>query len=386
MRNLHPIIALLSATFALCALAAAQPALSTPVTGGGGGRDLAAISIQDLVRMEGQGAFHLRGVGIVVGLPGTGDSGSELVLARPLAAAYANSGNPLPDLESLGKAKSAAIVWVSCEIPETGARADDRFTITVSAMHSATNLDGGELIIAPLRGPLPGSPVYAFASGRITVEDRAVPTVGKIRSGAQMVQDVLNPINRASFNLILREPFRSWQVAQTIATEVNGIYTDLADESTLRRPVATVIDDSMVRIDVPAEERGNPSNFITTILTKRFSPNLLDLPAQVIVNRRTGSIVITGDVEISAVMVNHRNLTITTTTPAAAAPDPAQAPRIATEQWTQFGSTARPSESARIQDLLAAFKQLDIPVEDQIAILAQIHRSGRLHARFIIDD
>jgi flagellar P-ring protein precursor FlgI len=379
MRNLHLIIALLSATLALALPSLAQPALGTSTA-----RDLAAISIQDLVRIEGQGAFQLRGVGIVVGLPGTGDSGSELVLARPLAAAYANSGNPLPDLEALGKAKSAAIVWVSCEIPETGARADDRFTITVSAMHSATNLDGGELIIAPLRGPLPGSPVYAFASGRITVEDPAIPTVGKVRSGAQMVQGVLNPINRASFNLILREPFRSWQVAQTISTEINGIYTDLADETTLRRPVATVVDDMTIRVDVPSEERASPSNFITTILTKRFSPNLLDLPAQVIVNRRTGSIVVTGDVEISAVMVNHKNLTITTTTPPPV-PSPTD-PLTSTSQWTQFGSTTRQSEQARIQDLLAAFKQLDIPVEDQISILAQIHRTGRLHARFIMDD
>ena len=85
-------------------------------------RDNPVISIQEMVRLDTQAASQLRGIGIVTGLKGTGDAGSELVLARPLAEVYANNGNPLGDLKDLAKAKAAAMVSIWCEIPESGGR------------------------------------------------------------------------------------------------------------------------------------------------------------------------------------------------------------------------------------------------------------------------
>jgi len=101
------------------------------------------------------------------------------------------------------------------------------------------------------------------------------------------------------------------------------------------------------------------------------------------VNERTGTIIVTGDVEVSAVTIGSDKLVITTITPP---PQPTpQDPLVSRTNWTEFGSTSTSAERARIQDLLEAFKQLNVPVKEQIQILGQINQTGRLHARFIRD-
>jgi len=378
---------------AMCALesaASAQPAadLAAGVSGlgaTGGGSTLPefppAMSIQDMVRIRGQGSTPLRGIGIVVGLRGTGDSGQELALARPLAEVHRNNGNPLPDLAELAKAKSAALVWLSCEVPETGARTDDRFDVTVSVMHSASSLLGGELIIAPLSGPLPGQGVFAMAAGPVTVENTAVPTVGRIRGGARMIRDIPMPRIEDELTLVIDPQFRGWTTARTIAGEINGAAVRL-DDQTPAPPIARVIDDTTVAVAIPPEERGEPANFIARILSTRLSPSLVDLPAQVIINERTGAITCTADVEISPVAISYKDLVVTTTTPV-----PGMAPPPGTLQsrsWFPLQTAGRASERARLADLIHAFDQLDIPAADRINIITQIHASGRLHAKLIV--
>jgi flagellar P-ring protein precursor FlgI len=308
------------------------------------------------------------------------------VLARPLASVYAANGNPLPDLRELGKARSAAIVMVSCEVPEGGGRYGDTFDIFVQASHSAKSLRGGTLILSPLMNADPLNPrVFAMAQGPIVLEDTETPTSGRIRAGAQLIRDIRPPAvgvgGSGVFNLVLRPHFRSFAVARTLAAEINGITADLETEQEASEPVAQAIDDSTIRVVIPDHERANPTNFLASIMSKRFSPSLIDLPAMVVVNERTGSIVITGDVEISAVTVGSDRLIITTTTPTPV-PTPSN-PLVTQQNWTEFGSTATGGERARIQDLLEAFKQLNVPVREQIQILAQIDRAGRLNARFV---
>jgi len=119
------------------------------------------------------------------------------------------------------------------------------------------------------------------------------------------------------------------------------------------------------------------------VMTAKFSPSLLKLPAQVVVNSRTGSIVVTGDVEISAVAIVHKNLVVTSVTPP---PVPSPVTPIATtSKTTGIRTTERPSDRARLQDLLTALKALDVPIDDQIALLTEIHKTGRLHARLVVE-
>ncbi|MBX3357571.1 MAG: flagellar basal body P-ring protein FlgI [Phycisphaeraceae bacterium] len=338
----------------------------------------ASISIQDVVRIQGQGRFTLRGLGIVVGLNGTGDSGAELALARPLAQVYANNGNPLPELKELAKGNTAALVWVDCDIPETGALIDDRFDVHVSAMHSAKSLEGGRLIIAPLMGPLVGSKPYAMAWGSITIEGSASPRTGVIRSGAQMIQNTLrNPITD-SLTLIVTPEARGWTTTGTIANQINGAAGRLDDE-TAGPQIARAIDETTIHIVIPDQERADPANFISRIMTMRLSPTLLALPAEVLVNERVGLITVTGDVEISPVVVAHKDMVVTTLTPPLQ--PTAQNPLVERDAWVSMATSGRPVERARLDDLLRIFRTLDVPVKDQIHIINQIHASGRLHAK-----
>ncbi len=344
-------------------------------------------SIQDMVRIEGQGQSVLRGFGIIVGLKGTGDNGQDLVLARPLAQVYKNNGNELADPRELAKAKSAALVMIECVIPREGARRDDELDIFVSVSHSAGSLAGGRLLLAPLTGPYVGDDtLYAMASGPIVIEDPAVPTVGRVRGGARMVKDVLMPLTGDTFQLIVHPHFRGWTVTDQIADTINSLApeTDLnGDAAGAAGVIAHALDDSSVRVDIPALERANKAKFLSRVLSASFSPSLLRLPAQVIVNSRTGSIIVTGNVEISPVAVSHKDLIVSTTRPPVE-PTP-QNPRTTVSKATAVQTTGRASERGRIQDLLAAMRQLDVPIDDQISILTQIHQAGRLHARLIVE-
>ena len=116
-------------------------------------------------------------------------------------------GDPIPDLAELAKRRAAALVIVTCDIPAGGGRTGDVFDVRVSVMHTATDIAGGTLLVAPLRGPLPGQGVYAFARGEVTVENRAMPTIGIVRQGAQLVRDLAVTIDGSSFNLVLQPAY-----------------------------------------------------------------------------------------------------------------------------------------------------------------------------------
>ena len=337
----------------------------------------AATTVKELARIEGQGESILRGVGLVVGLNGTGDSGKELAVARPLAKLLSGSGNDLTSPIELTNSKTVALVLVSCVIPDSGARADDRFDVSISVVNSATSLEGGELYLAPLNGPFPGDPAYALAHGRIEIPDPKIPTSGRVRLGARMIADVLMPEVGDTFNLIIKPSFSGWGSASQIATAIN------AKAQPQGPSVAVVVDDRTIRVTVPQAERADRAGFLVDVLGAEVNPSLLDLPARVIVNQATGTIVVTGDVRISPVAFTTKDLSLTTTRPEPVATP--QSPIVERDRWGQLATDVRPTEQARLSDLLAAFKQMDVPVSEQINLLQMLHKTGKLHAELIID-
>ncbi len=388
-------LVMLMAVLALGAsvVAQVQPGLGQPGAGQASGeppvrvrRDNPVMSLQEIVRIDGYARTPLRGIGIVVGLKGTGDAGSELLLARPLAKWYENNGNPIGELKDLAKAKSAAIVTISVEVPEGGGMSGDTFDVFVQASHSAQSLRGGTLLLSPLLAPGAVSgdrlaeAVYGYASGPLIIEEIDTPTSGRIRLGGQLARDIRPRPMGDVFDLVIKPYYRSFATARMVANEVNGLVADL-ERLEAAPTIATALDDTTVRVVIPTYERANAAGFVASVLTKRFSPSLLDLPAMVVVNERTGSIVVTGDVEISAVTVGSDRLVVTTTTPPPV-PTPAD-PLVRRDNWVEFGSAGTVGERARIGDLLEAFKQLNVPVREQIAILSQIDRAGRLHGRLV---
>jgi flagellar P-ring protein precursor FlgI len=336
-----------------------------------------ATTVKELVRMEGQGESVLRGVGLVVGLNGTGDSGKELAMARPLAMALENNGNAVSSPIELKNSKSCALVFVTCRVSSSGALTDDTLDVHVSVANSASSLSGGQLYLAPLRGPFRDSEVYAIAEGMIEIESAASPTTARVRKGARIVKDILMAPVESEFNLIIEAPYAGWASASQIASAIN------AKAQPQGPAVATAVDSRTIRVVIPESERADKAGFLADVLSADVNNALLDLPAQVIMNPRTGAIIITGEVTISPVAITHKNLTITTVTPPPVAT--AQNPVLKQRDWTEFKLGARPAESARLADLVAAFEQLDIPVEEQVSIIQMLHKGGQLKAKLVMD-
>ena len=341
----------------------------------------AAKPLRDITRFKGQGASVVQGLGLVVGLNGTGDKGTELVMARPLAAALTKLGNPV-SIDDLASTKAAALVLVTCEIPRQGAKTDDQLKVTISALNSAKSLEGGTLLLTPL-APFPDSPVYAFARGSLSIADEDFPTVATISKGGQMVRDVNTmPEIDGSFDLIVDADFAGWDAVGTMASEINQQY--LLSGTRLGESLAKPIDNRTIRITVPATERANPASFYGDIMETNIESAIRKLPAKVICDTRTGIIVITGDVQVSPAVITHKDLRITTIMP-----PPLPNANNPTEQLSEFALIEAPIEAsgdtARLNDLIAAFDQLNIPPREQINILQMLHESGNLHARLIID-
>ncbi len=354
------------------------------------------VTVQELTRIAGHGSTVLRGIGIVTGLgKGKGDKGSELALARPLAKVYEANGNPLPDLRELAKAENAALVALEVVIPAQGAQMDDEFDIRVTTLHSATNLAGGQLMISPISGPLPGQGVFAMGAGTLYLEDAQTPTSAVIRGGARIVRPITMPAIVSRLTLTLMPQYRYHTVSARIAEAINGALSDPQDAGEDAQTtgsglsLAQAIDDTTIVVRIPDQERGNVPQFVGMIMGTQVTLGLLQQPAEVRVNPRTGSIVFSGNVEISPVAVSHKNLVITTIIQPPAQPGrpiPAPAgPQRVTDRMVAIDTSGRGRERARIQDLLAAFRQLDVPVEDRINIITQLHRAGRLHARLVVE-
>lgn len=214
-----------------------------------------ADTVRELVRVQGEGRSTVQGLGLVIGLPGTGDSGEELPAARVVAEVLRNMGDPVPDLEDLANIKSVALVMVTCNIPAGGGRIGDVFDVRVSVIHTATDISGGTLLVAPLRGPLPGQGVYAFARGEVVVEDSEHATIGIVRQGAQLVRDLITTVDGPTFNIILKPEFAGHTASSEIAGRINDSLRGRPDAE--GPAIATAVDDRVIRIDVPEAERRN---------------------------------------------------------------------------------------------------------------------------------
>ena len=165
-------------------------------------------------------------------------------------------------------------------------------------------------------------------------------------------------------------------MANTLASLVNDLMAPDAP------PIAVAIDQKNVVIQLPPAERDNPAAFISQVLEIQLDPTLVRTEARVVINSRTGTIVMTENVQVSPVVISHKGLTITTITP----PLPVSAEQPIVEQHEFVGLDPSRRGGARLADLLAAFNQLKVPAEDRIAILKEIHRSGKLHAQLILED
>lgn len=336
-----------------------------------------ATTVREMTRVRGEGQFLLSGLGLVAGLRGTGDDGKELAVARPMSALLKEAGNELGSPREFSKSKSVALVWVTAVIPESGARADDRLDVSIATIYSASSLAGGRLIATILRGSIPGQSAMMIAEGAVDIESPDTLTTGRVREGGRMLVDFLGPEITDTFDLIIDAPFAGWSTASQLQIAING-KADPIDNA-----AALAIDERTVQITIPKAERGNRAGFLADVFAAEVNPELLDLPAQVVVNQRVGAIIITGEVQIQPVAITHKDLAITTFTPPPVGT--ALNPLPTTTNWTDLKTEANPTQTAKLADLINAFKQLNIPISEQVNLLQMLKKSGKLQARLIID-
>ena len=339
--------------------------------------DAQAVQVQDVVRIKGAESSRLVGMGLVVGLSGTGDGGKFQPAMRPLAAVIRRLMDSNTVAAELKDAKNVALVAIEANVPETGVREGDRIDVHVSAIGAAKSLEGGRLLMIPLTGPLPDSPVFAFASGPVTVDDTEIPTVGVVKQGAQMTRDIraqfLNEYGQMT--LVLTNETAGWPVAYAVADLVNQ---ELAPDGAM---IARAVDPKNVVVDVPMWERTDPAAFISRLLRAYVDLSSINTGARVVINEKTKTIIVGADVQISPAVISHNGLTITTVTPS---PEPTEEmPLASTNNF--IGVDPDDRGGTRLKDLLASLQQLQVEADDRIAIVKELHRSGKLHAKLIIE-
>ncbi len=343
---------------------------------------LAASRIKDLASVEGVRQNQLIGYGLVVGLNGTGDTLNNSPFTRQSLQAM---------LERLGvntrgtnlRTANVAAVMVTANFPAFGTQGT-RIDVTVSALGDSKNLQGGTLLVTPLLGA--DGEVYAVAQGSVAISGfsaegeaskvtRGVPTVGRIANGAIVEREVEFQFrNLKQLRLALRNP--DLTTSKRIAAAIN----DFMGGNT-----AEPIDPSTVAIQVPARFQGNMVRLLTDIEQLRVEP---DQNAKVIIDERSGIIVMGKDVRVSTVAVAQGNLTVTITEqPVVSQPDPLSngetvvVPRTGIEVDTGSGNKlAVVKEGVTLRELVDGLNALGIGPRDLIAILQAIKAAGALQA------
>src|SRR5262252_2619354 len=341
----------------------------------------AASRIKDLANIEGVRQNQLIGYGLVVGLNGTGDTLNNIPFTRQSLQAM---------LERLGvnirgqsiRTGNVAAVMVTANLPAFGTQGT-RVDVTVSALGDAKSLQGGTLLVTPLLGA--DGNAYAVAQGSIAIAGfqfegeaakivRGVPTVGRIANGGIIEREIEFAINRLpNVRLALRNP------DLTTATRIAAAINDF-----IGAPTAEPLDPATVQIGVPAPYKGNVVQLLTEIEQLQIEP---DLGAKIVIDERSGVIVMGRDVRVSTVAVAQGNLTVATSeSPQVSQPAPFSRGRTRVVPRTRIGvqdegrHLALVREGVSLQQLVDGLNALGIGPRDMIAILQAIKAAGAIQA------
>lgn len=277
------------------------------------------VLVRDITTVQGVRENMLVGYGLVVGLDRTGDSQQTYFTVQTLANAMQRMGVLISP--SVVMVKNVAAVFVTASLPPF-ARPGERVDVTVSSVGDATSLGGGVLLMSALHGP--DGQIYAEAQGPLQMGGYTVgngfngkqvnaTTVGIIPNGGIIERDTAVDINNfKTVSLLLRNP--DFTTARQIADVINHNF---------RKTVAAALDDT--RVDVNVSQAAAPS--VPTLISEVQNLSLVvHTPARIVINERTGTIVLGGDVKLTPVAVIHGNLSIEVSTSYAVAPVPGSGP------------------------------------------------------------
>ena len=338
------------------------------------------VKIRDLTTVEGVRENPLIGYGMVVGLTGTGDRQQTVFTTQTLANILQRMGAQIP--AATVRVNNVAAVFVTASLPPF-ARPGTQLDVTVSSIGDAKSLEGGLLLLTPLYGA--DGQVYAAAQGPVAVGGYAAsgagatkqmnhPTIGRVPGGGRVERSLAFDFNRlAPLSLLLREPDLS--TAGGISDAINKEFGQV---------VATARDGGRVEVDPAATGLANLTAIVAKIENVTVS---VHRRARVVVNERTGTIVLGKDVRLGAVSILHGGFSVQISTEYAVS-QPAPLSQGKTEVVGQSDVQAKDSlakrveigEGASVDQLVNGLQNMGATARDVISILQAIKAAGALDA------
>jgi flagellar P-ring protein precursor FlgI len=354
-----------------------------------------ADRVKDLVTVAAQRPNQLIGFGLVVGLQGSGDDASVPFTTQSMKAMLAQMGvridGPMSDFEQAASAsridiKNAAAVMVTADLPGF-AKPGQRIDVNVSAIGKATNLRGGNLIMTAMRGV--DGEIYALAQGALTatgIDASAagskvaigVPTAARIPAGAIVERAVENPFEKAEF-LVMNLRDNDFSTSSSIVAAINKKFGE---------GVAQAMDGTSISVRAPQDlnQRVSFMGLLENIEVTPSEPN-----ARVVINSRTGTVVINRAVRVTAAAVSHGTISV-----AIAATNEVSQPNPLSQGQTQEVQNAdiavnEPKNpmflfkpGVDLREIVDAVNQVGASPSSLIAILEALRSSGSLRAELII--
>lgn len=344
-----------------------------------------AARIKDIAYFMGTASNPLVGYGLVAGLNGTGDKERTRFTVNTLANLLDNVGIHIDP--NMIKVKNVAAVMVTANLPPF-VRVGGRLDVQVSSIGDAKDLQGGTLLMTSLQGP--DGKTYALAQGPLstggfsfsgqtgTSVQKNFPTVGFISGGATVEQEVSTDFgSQQSLDLVLRTP--DFTTAHKTAREINQLFGG---------ELARALDAASVKIQVPSNFAGRITELIAEVENLQVEPESV---AKVVINERTGTVVIGENVRITPVAVAHGNLTVQISEdPFISQPLPfsdgetAIVPQTNIDVQEEKGSLAVVGGGVSIQQLVQGLNAIGATPRDLINILQSIKAAGALQAEIEI--
>ena len=340
-----------------------------------------AERIKDIASVAGVRANQLVGYGVVVGLDGSGDQTTQTPFTvQSMISMLSAMGINLPPGQSL-QLKNVAAVMVTASLPAF-ARAGQNIDITVSSIGNAKSLKGGTLIMTPLKGA--DGQIYAMAQGNVTVVGAGASgagskvtvnhlSVGRIAAGATVEREVPMPLGQGEY-VQFELNHTDFSTAQQVASVINGMSPG----------TATAADGRQVRVRAPANADERVA-FIGRIENLEVTP--AKMAAKVIVNSRTGSVVMNQAVMLDNFAVAHGNLSVSVTTDntvsqpgALSSGQTASAANAQIEIKQEGAALMNVKAGANLAEIVRALNAIGANPQDLIAILQAMKTAGALRA------
>lgn len=344
----------------------------------------AATRIKEVASIEGVRSNQLTGFGLVVGLDGTGDQTTQMPYTTQGLANYLQQLGITLTATSLAQLqmKNVAAVLVTSQLPAF-ARPGQLLDINVSSLGNAKSLKGGTLIVTPLKGA--DGEVYALAQGNLIVAGAGASaggskvqvnhlSVGRIPDGAQVERSVPTPLQTGT-SISLSLNASDFQTARLVAKAINTKFGN---------DVAKALDGRTVEVQAPMTPDARVT-FIAELEELTVAPSIA--AAKVIINSRTGSIVLNQAVTLGSCAIAHGNLSISiSSTPVISQPNALSGGQtVVTEKATidikqEPGKLIQLAAAAQLTDVVKALNALGATPQDLLAILQAIKSAGALNA------